>query len=132
MALAAPSLTSSRTYKLIVAFSLLLSVMTLTGQQLCDGNLGINIFEDGDFGSGTANVLAIDPNIAPGYTYSSANVSPQDGLYTITNNTGDWSFKFPTWLDIEDNSPDPNGYMMVVNASFEPGLFYVQEVTGLG
>ena len=36
-------------------------------QQLCDGNLGGNIFADGDFGSSRNNVLADEPGIAPGY-----------------------------------------------------------------
>ncbi|MFT7604856.1 MAG: gliding motility-associated-like protein [Saprospiraceae bacterium] len=98
--------------------------------QICDGNLGENIFEEGDFGSGVANVLQTNPLIAPGYTYT-LNPPPFDGLYTLTNNTGAWTGNFGTWLDIPDNSPDPQGYMMVVNASFEPGLFYEQEVAGL-
>jgi gliding motility-associated-like protein len=98
--------------------------------QVCDGNLGENIFEEGDFGEGAANVLQTDPNVAPGYTYT-VNPPPFDGLYTLTNNTGAWVGNFDTWLGIPDNSPDPQGYMMVVNASFEPGLFYEQEVEGL-
>ncbi|MEM9889076.1 MAG: hypothetical protein AAF849_24565, partial [Bacteroidota bacterium] len=38
--------------------------------QICTGNLGDNIFEEGDFGIGTANNLLDDPNIAPGYNYT--------------------------------------------------------------
>ena len=98
--------------------------------QTCDGNLGDNIFEAGDFGSGSANILLPDPGIAPGYMYS-ITPPPNDGFYTITNNTGAWSGLFPSWLAIGDNSPDPNGYMMVVNASFDPGLFYDQEIDDL-
>ena len=98
--------------------------------QTCDGNLGDNIFEEGDFGSGSSNVLLADPGIAPGYSYITTP-PPNDGFYTITNNTGVWSGLFPAWLAIGDNSSDPNGYMMVVNASFDTGLFYDQEITGL-
>jgi len=98
--------------------------------QICDGNLGDNIFEEGDFGSGAANVLPTDPLIAPGYTYTT-NPPPFDGLYTITNFTGQWPGNFDTWLNIRDNSTNSSGYMMVINASFEPSLFYEQEVTGL-
>jgi len=116
--------------RLTLIMALLYSSL-LSSQQLCDGNLGINVFEDGDFGSGMANVLQDNPNIAPSYTYSNAQASPNDGFYTLTNNTAVWSFLFPTWLAISDNSDDPNGYMMVVNASFDPGIFYVQEVSGL-
>ena len=95
--------------------------------QICDGNLGENLFAEGDFGSGTDNIVQIDPMIAPGYTYTTAP-PPLDGFYTITNNTWSWPGLFGTWLGIGDNSLDPNGYMMVVNASFAPGLFYEQEV----
>ena len=109
----------------------LLFLSTGLTAQLCEGNLGDNIFEEGDFGSGAANVLPMDPGIAPGYTYTTI-VPPNDGFYTITSNTGLWPGLFPTWLGIPDNdNSDPNGYMMVVNASFSPGLFYEQEVDGL-
>ncbi len=97
---------------------------------ICSGSLGENIFVAGDFGSGTDVILQTDPNIAPGYTYQ-RNPPPEDGFYNITNNTGRWSFNYQTWLNIGDNSGDTDGYMMVVNASFSPGLFYIQEVTGL-
>ncbi len=97
--------------------------------QVCTGNLGENIFTEGDFGSGTDNVVQTDPMIAPGYIYTT-NPPPQDGFYTITNNTG-WGYTFGGWLGIGDNSSDPNGYMMVVNANVEPGLFYEQEIEGL-
>ncbi len=106
------------------------SLSQLSGQDSCEGNFGENIFEAGDFGSGTANFLPFDPNIAPGYLYSTAP-PPGDGFYTITNNTAIWNDLFPTWLGIRDNSPDPNGYMMVVNASFDEGVFYEQQVDGL-
>lgn len=101
----------------------------LQAQETCGGNLGENIFEAGDFGSGLPNILGADPGIAPGYVYST-NPPPNDGFYTITNNTGLWNL-FEGWLPIQDNSPAPNGYMMVVNASFDEGIFYEQEVTGL-
>ncbi len=102
---------------------------TLTAQ-ICTGNLGDNIFEDGDFGAGAENNVRLDPGIAPGYRYTSIG-PPQDGLYTITNNTGLWRNLYPTWLAIQDNSDDPNGYMMVVNASFSTGAFYEKVIEGL-
>ena len=98
--------------------------------QFCTGTLGDNIFVEGDFGSGIPNLLSPDPGIAPGYEYT-FNVPPFDGQYVLTNNTGAWSGLFATWLDITDNSDDPNGYMMVVNASNTPGIFYQQNVSGL-
>ncbi|MEM9824266.1 MAG: gliding motility-associated C-terminal domain-containing protein [Bacteroidota bacterium] len=102
----------------------------IVSAQLCNGNLGENIFEEGDFGAGPTNLLSPDPGIAPGYTYT-FDVPPVDGSYTVTNNTAPWSNLWPSWLRIGDNSPDPNGYMMVVNASFSPGIFFRQTVDGL-
>ena len=110
---------------------LFLFVCVVSGTaQICSGSLGENIFDDGDFGSGSSTILSNDPGIAPGYIYET-NPPPDDGYYVITNNTGNWGFNYETWLDIGDNSEDPLGYMMIVNASFQPGLFYDQEVTGL-
>lgn len=94
----------------------------------CTGNLGENIFPDGDFGQGQANILPGNPGLAPGYTYV-LNPPPNDGAYTITNNTSPWGwFAAETWINIMDNGPEPNGYMMVVNASYQPGLFYEKTV----
>ena len=108
------------------------SIFSLKAQtQICEGNLGENIFTEGDFGSGAANILVPDPQIAPGYNYIN-NPPPNDGNYTVTNNTTSWGwFAADFWANIQDNSSDPNGYMMVVNASYEPGLFYEQLVEGL-
>lgn len=115
---------------LLVVWSILV-VGSVQGQgTLCEGGLGENIFEEGDFGTGTSNLLFPDPAIAPGYIYTTAP-PPGDGFYTITNNTNVWSNLWVSWLRIGDNSPDPNGYMMVVNASFSPGVFFEQTVDGL-
>ncbi|MEI6410179.1 MAG: gliding motility-associated C-terminal domain-containing protein [Bacteroidota bacterium] len=94
----------------------------------CTGNLGENIFPDGDFGSGVANVLPSNPGYAPGYSYQ-LNPPPDDGYFTITNNTSSWGWFANTWIDIQDHGPEPNGYMMVVNASYQPGLFYQKTVS---
>jgi gliding motility-associated-like protein len=115
--------------RLIITLLLALLPFFLMGQ-FCSGSLGDNIFEEGDFGSGSANILSPDPNIAPGYNYT-FNVPPLDGDYVITNSTAAWPGLFTTWLGLRDNSLDPNGYMMVVNATNTPGLFYEQSVTGL-
>ncbi len=105
-----------------------------TGQlsaQFCSGNKGINIFTEGDFGRGSDNILQTDPQIAPGYNYVT-NDPVQDGQYTITNGLAPWtSINGWGWLRPKDDSPDPEGYMMVINASYEPGLFYEEEITGL-
>ncbi len=110
---------------LLLAFSFVGS-----SQEICVGSLGENIFTEGDFGSGQVNILPTDPGIAPGFIYTT-NAPFDDGFYTITNGSDRWNSNFDTWLNIGDASNDPNGYMMVVNASFQPGIFYEQEVTGL-
>ena len=108
--------------------SLTIEVLMESCQSDCLGNLGENIFPDGDFGSGVANILPFDPGIAPGYQYT-LNPPPGDGFYCLTNNTSTWgAFAATDWIDIKDNSADPNGYMMVVNASNQPGIFYQKTV----
>ena len=81
--------------------------MDLPAQTLCTGNLGDNIFTDGDFGSGTDKILQKDPKIAPGYTYTTF-VPPPDGSYTIAS-TSDWITAYPTWIRIKDHSSDLTG-----------------------
>jgi len=98
--------------------------------QECEGSLGPNLFSAGDFGSGIPFALTEDPGYAPGYRYVT-NGPPQDGEYIITNDMNKWAFQFGTWLSKRDNSSDPNGYMMVVNASFEAGLFYEETIDNL-
>ena len=55
--------------KLEIVLLLLLFSTCSYGQvsRICEGNLGENIFENGDFGEGSANLVAMDPGIAPGY-----------------------------------------------------------------
>ncbi|MCB0663711.1 MAG: gliding motility-associated C-terminal domain-containing protein [Saprospiraceae bacterium] len=113
----------------IFLLPIFLLTTTLLFAQICDGNLGDNIFTEGDFGSGPNNILPQNPNIAPGYIYST-NPPPNDGFYTISNNTGPWAGIFD-WVSTQDNSSDARGYMMIVNASYSPGLFYEQEVDNL-
>ncbi len=96
----------------------------------CEGRLGNNIFLDGDFGSGTDNVLQTDPGLAPGYFYTTS-MPPNDGEYTLSNNTGAWNDIWGAWLLLRDNSNDPNGYMMVVNADFSPGIFYEETIQNI-
>ncbi len=113
----------------ILLCSLLLQSFDLNAQVSgCPGALGPNVFPDGDLGSGPEMVLPYDPQIAPGYFYF-LDPPPVDGAYCIANSTVDWDwFAELFWLDIGDNSPDPFGYMMVVNASHQPGVFYQRTV----
>ena len=114
--------------KYLLLLSFFLFIRSALGQ-VCSGNFGTNIFDSGNFGSGTSQVLSFDPQLAPGYIYTT-RLPPNDGYYSIVSslNLGQ---VHSSWLTLSDNSADPNGYMMVVNANFEPGLFYEETITGL-
>ncbi|MDX1479436.1 MAG: OmpA family protein [Saprospiraceae bacterium] len=117
-------------YAWTLIVSMASNLTLLPAQQLCRGSLGENIFTQGDFGKGIAVLVENDPGIAPGYRYTTWT-PVSDGFYTITNNTGRWYRIWPTWLLIGDNSNDRTGYMMIINASYQPGIFYEQTVSGI-
>jgi hypothetical protein len=98
-------------------------------QQICNGSLGDNIFLDGDFGSGVDPTVLDNPGIAPNYNYS--NRVPRDGEYVLTKNTGNLAGLYGSWLRVADNSGTPDGYFMVVNASYSPGIFYEKTIENL-
>lgn len=97
---------------------------------ICTGNLGDNIFTSGDFGSGQINIPSQPTDIITSYSYVGQG-PPRDGAFTLTNNTGEWGGLFSAWLAIGDQSNDPNGYFMVINADFTPGVIYEQTIEGL-
>jgi len=61
-------------------------------------------------------------------TYTYVTRSPEDGEYGIFHSTEGLN---RNWLITTDHTGDPNGYMMIVNASYDPGLFYTRKVNGL-
>ena len=95
--------------------------------QTCTGGLGdpitnITFGAGANFGSPLAAGIT---NLA-----YSANQCINDGEYTIVHSVnGCWS---GTWLNLNtDHTGDPNGYFMLINASYNPSDFYVQTVSGL-
>lgn len=95
--------------------------------QLCQGSLGdpvVNI----TFGAGTNPGPPLGGSTNYGYVNHDC---PDDGFYTVANSTS--GCFGGTWHTLaEDHTPgDVNGYMMVVNASFNPGDFFVKTVDGL-
>ncbi|WP_316796483.1 gliding motility-associated C-terminal domain-containing protein [Pedobacter agri] len=93
----------------------------------CSGALGDPIVNV-DFGSG-ANTFG--PPLTSGITnYNYIAGSPNDGAYTIAKTISGLN---PGWIqNIVNHTPnDANGYMMVVNASNSPGIFYQSTVSGL-
>ena len=96
--------------------------------QVCTGSLGdaqINV----NFGSGSNPGLPLQAATTT-YNFTSTNC-PGDGFYTVVNNSAGCFGN--TWHTLsEDHTPnDANGFMMLVNASFNPGDFYVDTVKNL-
>ncbi len=96
--------------------------------QVCTGSLGdpiVNI----NFGHGSNPGNPLNA-ATTSYTFTSTTC-PNDGSYTIVSSTANCFSN--SWHTIaEDHTPnDVNGYMMLVNASNNPGDFYVDTVKGL-
>jgi gliding motility-associated-like protein len=91
--------------------------------QTCQGSLGDPVINE-DFGAGANPGFQLS-SATTNYLYTSTGCPP-DGSYTIANNVN--SCFGSTWQNIDhDHTGNPNGYMMVVNASFAPGIFYTQQ-----
>lgn len=95
--------------------------------QLCAGSLGdplVNI----TFGAGSNPGQALTA-AATNYQFSNADC-PDDGSYTVRNNTVNCFSS--SWHTLNtDHTGNNSGYFMLVNASFNPGAFYVDTVRGL-
>jgi gliding motility-associated-like protein len=105
-----------------ILFFMALLLAGNAGAQLCQGSLGdpiVNI----TFGSG-ANPGPSPPAAATSYQYLSADC-PNDGQYTIRNATA--SCFAGTWHTVGSDHTG-GGYFMLVNASYQPGAFYVDTV----
>ncbi|OOQ57477.1 gliding motility-associated C-terminal domain-containing protein [Mucilaginibacter pedocola] len=91
--------------------------------QECKGGLGDPIINY-DFGSGTGFGGPL-PTSVTNYNYV-PNTCPGDGEYTIANSTrGCYD---GLWHDVsKDHTGNPNGYMMVINASNNPGQFFKKQ-----
>jgi gliding motility-associated-like protein len=79
------------------------------------------------FGSGTGAGAPLPSDIT-NYAYTN-NQCPADGGYTIANSTNGCFTN--TWHTLSrDHTGNANGYMMIINASSAPGVFYVQKAEG--
>jgi gliding motility-associated-like protein len=95
--------------------------------QTCTGSLGDPVINQ-DFSAGQNPGGALAGGIT-NMTYNPTGC-PNDGEYTIANNIG--SCFGNTWhLLNQDHTGNPNGYMMVVNASYQPSIFFTQTANGL-
>lgn len=87
--------------------------------QLCSGSLGDPVVNIAFDASGPSSLV-------PGYNYVSTSC-PADGSYTITSRTSNCFNN--TWHTVSDHTG--GGNFMLVNASFDPGDFYVDTISGL-
>ena len=114
-------------YRIILLLIVLISNVQ-TNAQLCNGSLGdpvVNI----NFGSGPVSQSNLT-GVGSGYTYLTTTC-PNDGQYTIASKSpacfnGHW------WPLTKDHTPNSvNGNMLIVNATYAPGDFFVDTVDGL-
>ncbi|TSJ39282.1 PKD domain-containing protein [Mucilaginibacter corticis] len=118
------SITFYKNLRVIIYASLLLFSFSYQSYAQSLGDPIVHI----TFGSGVnqyAGALKPDSGIT---TYQYVHISPEDDFYTIANSTEGMN---PGWVRTTDHTGDPNGYMMIVNASYDPGLFYTRTVNGL-
>ncbi|MGB8190581.1 MAG: gliding motility-associated C-terminal domain-containing protein [Chitinophagaceae bacterium] len=114
--------------KRILLLLLVICQALTSGAQLCTGSLGDPVIHI-TFGSGNNP----GPPLAAATTNYGfvSNDCPADGFYTVRNSTT--ACFGNTWQTAaQDHTPgDANGYFMLVNASFQPGDFFVDTVRGL-
>ena len=98
--------------------------------QTCNGSLGDPVINQ-TFGSGT-NPGPPLASFVTNMTYTTNNC-PNDGEYTISNSlVGAGNCHPPTWYNVtKDHTGNPNGYMMIVNASYQPNIFFTESAGGL-
>lgn len=113
--------------RFIIIFLFTNIIVNTAAAQLCQGSLGDPIVFT-SFGSGSNPGPSL-PAASTTYQYVAGDC-PQDGFYTIRNNTS--SCFGNSWYSLSaDHTGDPSGYFMLVNASVQPGEFYVDTVRGL-
>ena len=109
----------------VILISVTLSAGAQTQTQTCNGSLGDPIFTQ-NFGSGQNP----GPQLQGGSTTMNytTNNCPDDGYYTIANSiTGNGNCHPESWHNVKtDHTGNPNGYMMIVNASFASSVFFTQ------
>jgi gliding motility-associated-like protein len=95
--------------------------------QLCTGSLGDPLIHI-SFGQGSNPGGAL-PAASTSYQYV-ANDCPSDGFYTVRNSTAGCFGN--SWHTVNaDHTGNGSGYFMLVNASVQPGAFYIDTVRGL-
>lgn len=116
-----------RTIFLFLLVLMIFYKLEVVGQQ-CTGALGepvVNI----DFNRGSS---VFGQSVSNATTYRFVAGTPNDGEYTISKNTNGMYNDDYGWHQITNHTPnDPNGYMMIVNASIDPGIIYQTSLPAL-
>lgn len=108
-------------------FFLLIIPTSRTLAQTCSGSLGDPVINQ-TFGAGSNPGAALSGSIT-NMSYTT-DKCPEDGYYTIANSLTNSCYS--TWHNVtSDHTGDPNGYMMIVNASYQPSIFFTQTANGL-
>lgn len=105
---------------------LLLVLTSLTSYcqiSFCPGNTGDPIFEE-NFGQGITNGPPLPASVT---SYTFVNRDPADGEYTISEDIR----QLNSWHRADDHTGNQNGKALIVNASFDSGLFYQIPIKGL-
>ena len=107
---------------------ILLALTSTAVAQTCSGSLGDPVINE-TFGAGsTSGQGPALPFSVTNYKYVSTQC-PDDGYYTVATYSG--SCFNNSWQQItSDHTGNPNGYMMIINASYDPGIFYTQKASG--
>jgi len=116
----------AHTRRLGLLFSSVIQLLPLLGKtQLCTGSFGDPVVKlTFDQASTIGSSSYVPPNA---YTYTTT-FCPNDGYYTITNQTAECFGS--TWLTVTADHTG-GGNFMLVNASYQPGDFFVSTVTDL-
>ena len=111
----------------LICCTLLFLVSPFLNRAQCTGSVG-NYIVNNTFGSGVANPGPALPTTATSMPYSNI-ICTSDGNYTIANYaSGCFS---GNWHTTTDHTGDPNGYFMLINASYTPDVFYTQTIDNL-
>lgn len=114
------------TYKILLFIIVVFPNTTFAQTILCRGSSGDPIKKI-DFGRGTAQH---GPAIAETTFFFEEFATPSDGWYTIAKSTN--GMHSSSWHQIGNHTPnDPDGYMMIVNASNAPSVFYEATISDL-
>jgi gliding motility-associated-like protein len=100
--------------------------------QVCNGAFG-DIAGGTNFGKGTVTYGNPLNAANTGKSFYVARTPDVDGFYTIVKTTLGMSLVTQgNWHQVANHTPnDPDGYMMLINASEEPGIFYQEVIDDL-